>query len=93
MESIEASELAAHSAEYIARAKAGERIAVTEGGEPVACLGPIGQHRSVLDQLIAAGMAKPATGDLRDAFPPPPMPAGAKSLTDVLLEMREEERY
>ena len=85
-------ELGEHASQYVERAKAGERIAVTEQGEPVAYLVPA-EKRSIVDQLMAAGHLKPAVGDLRDHFPPPPMPAGERSLTEVLLEMREEERY
>jgi prevent-host-death family protein len=71
MESIGVGELGEHAAQYVERAKAGERIVVTEQGEPVAYLVPA-EKRSIVDQLIAAGQLKPAVGDIRDLLPVPP---------------------
>ena len=93
MESIGVGELGEHASRYVERAKAGERIAVTERGKPVAYLVPAEKRGSIVDQLIAAGQLKPAVGDLRDLLPVPPAPPGARPLSEVLLEMRDDERY
>ena len=76
----------------VAEAAAGEIVTITDRGRPVARLVPI--RRSRLDELIEAGLATPAKGSLAD-LPPPPEPASpdGPSLTEVLLQMRAEERY
>jgi prevent-host-death family protein len=75
----------------VAEAAAGEIITITDRGRPVARLVPIRQSR--LDELIDAGLATPAKGSLADLPPPEPSPPGQPSLTQVLLQMREDERY
>ncbi|WP_419945613.1 type II toxin-antitoxin system Phd/YefM family antitoxin [Candidatus Poriferisodalis sp.] len=87
-------ELKQNASAVVARAEAGEEITVTNRGRPVAKLVPhIHQpRRSRLEELIARGDATPATRDITDL--PPPLPAlPGRSLSEVLLEMREEERY
>ena len=78
---------------YLDRVKAGETLEVTERGEPVAELRPRpSERRSILDQLIAEGRATPATMRPRDIPPPLPDPdPTGPTLTDILLEMREED--
>lgn len=49
------SELRANLKAYVERAKAGERIVVTERGVPVARLGPA-EEESLLDRLERAGL-------------------------------------
>jgi prevent-host-death family protein len=99
MESIEITELAAHLAEYIARANAGERIAVTKDGKAVAYLAPANEPHSVFDQLVAAGHVKVSgrrVGDLLDFLdrePPPAREPGERPLSEVVLGMREEARW
>jgi prevent-host-death family protein len=81
---------------YLDRVKAGETLEVTEYGQPVARLGPrAAGDVSPLERMVAEGRATAPTQDLRAWLrdePPLDWPAGAPSLTDVLLEMREEER-
>ena len=80
---------------YLARVKAGETLDVTEHGQPVAQLGPrLAKPISILDQMIADGRAKPATRRPSDIPPllPNPDPDGP-TLTEVLLQMRDEERW
>jgi hypothetical protein len=43
--------------------------------------------------MVAAGQVRLATGNLVDHLPPPPAPPGTRPLSEVLLEMRDEERY
>jgi|SRR6185437_6251601 len=77
---------------YLARVKQGECLEVTEHGRPVALLRPLPAAASWLESMIAAGLATRAQGDLLElGHPPPPMP-GERSLSEVLEEMRNEER-
>lgn len=81
---------------YLDRVKAGETLEVTEHGQPVARLGPRPpQPRSILDQLIAKGEATPAKGDHRLLPPPPPPPEGydGPTASEILQQMRDEERW
>lgn len=65
---------------------------VTERGEPVARLTPLeGRPTSRLDQLIAEGKATPARGNLLELEPLPPVEG--KPVSQILIEMREEERW
>jgi prevent-host-death family protein len=81
---------------YLDRVKAGERLEVTERGRPVALLVPLPPNGDSLAQMIADGRVIPATGDLGEylrTHPPlPPLP-GKKTLTEILLEMRDEETF
>jgi prevent-host-death family protein len=78
---------------YLARVKEGETLEVTEHGQPVAQLGPRPTAPlSIIDQMVADGRATPATFDHRKIPPPPKMedPSG-RTLTQILLEMRDED--
>ncbi len=78
---------------YLERVKAGETLEVTERGQPVAELRPCPpERRSILDQMIADGRATPATIRPRDIPPPLPDPnPSGPTLTEILLQMRDEE--
>ena len=88
-------ELKQNASEVVARAEAGEEITVTNRGRPVARLVPHIRHprRSRLEELIARGEATPATRDITEFLPPPRPALPGRSLSEVLMEMREEERY
>ena len=88
-ERVGVDELQEHASRYVAMAKAGKRVPVTEKGELVAYLVPADQPRSVFEQLVAAGKRK----GIADLLPIPPAPPGEKSLSETLQEMRDEERY
>ncbi len=76
---------------YLDRVKAGETLEVTEHGRPVARLEPQPpEHVSILDRMIAEGRATPARGSLADLPPPIKLPPG-KPLSQILVEMREED--
>jgi hypothetical protein len=50
---------------------------------------------SRLEQLIAEGRARPARYSLRESlrrYPPVPRPPGMPSLSEILAEMRADER-
>ena len=71
---------------YVDRVKDGETLEVTEHGRPVAQLRPLPPSTSVFDRLVAEGKITPAAGSIRDLPPPLPLPPGAKTLTQTLLE-------
>ena len=93
-EKIGIRELRQHASRYVAMAKAGKRVAVTDRGKLVAYLVPADKPTSVFEQLVAAGQVERATGKgFSDLLPVPPCPPGEGSLSDALQEMRDEERY
>ncbi len=94
--SIGIRELRQHASKYIRRAQAGETVIVTDRGEAVAQIVPVEKYGGVLDRLIAEGRVTPAKGDLTEFLrehPPLPRKPGEPTLTEVLLQMREEERF
>lgn len=78
---------------YLDRVKQGETLEVTEHGQPVAQLGPRrSTPTSILDQMIADGRATAATISPRDIPTPLPDPdPGGPTLTEILLQMRDED--
>ncbi len=83
-------ELRQNASEYVRRAGAGETLEVTDRGRPVARLAPLPKAESMLDRLIAEGKATPATADLLDLGPPLPPTPGARPLSELIDEMRED---
>ena len=83
-------ELRQNASQYVRRAEKGETIEVTDRGRPVAQLTPLPQPQSVLDRWIAEGKATRPTGSLADLGPPAPRPRGARPLSEILDEMRED---
>lgn len=80
-------QLKQNASEVVARAAAGELITVTDRGRPVARLIPLAH--SPVEQLIAAGLARPALRPLAE-LPPPTVVADVSS---ALAQLRDEERY
>ena len=80
---------------YLRRVKNGESFDVTEHGQLVARLGsPPTEPVSAYDRLVAEGRITPATVDHRTVPMPPSIPDPSdRTLTDVLLEMRDEESW
>ena len=83
-------ELRQSASALIRRVMAGETIEVTDRGRPVARIVPL-RGQSVIDQMVAEGRATEARGDLLDVKPSAPV-SGKRSLSDVLAEMRADER-
>lgn len=80
---------------YLDRVKAGERLEVTEHGQPVALLVPLPPAGDPLARLLAEGRATPPRRDLAEVlrrYPPRPARPGERSLSSILEEMRAEER-
>ena len=92
-EKIGIRELRQHASRYVAMAKAGLRVPVTDRGELVAYLVPAGDGGTTFERMKAAGQVRPAIGNLLDLMPPPPTSPGQKTLTETLLEMRDEEDH
>ncbi|HEX9800795.1 MAG TPA: type II toxin-antitoxin system prevent-host-death family antitoxin [Thermoanaerobaculia bacterium] len=81
---------------YLDRVKEGERLEVTEHGRTVALLVPLPPEQDPIARLVAEGKMIPAKGSLGDWLREnPPLPAlpGQKTLTEILLEMRDEEEF
>ena len=78
---------------YLDRVKQGAALQVTEHGRVVAVLRPVPPHASRYDILLAQGLITPATKSIRDLPPPRKMPPGSRPLSEILDEMRSEERY
>jgi len=87
MTTISIKTLKANAAEVVAQVAAGETVVITDDGRPVVQMTPVKKSR--LQELIDSGRATPATGSLEDLPQPDPGPP----LTELLLQMREEERY
>ena len=83
-------ELRQNASVLIRRVIEGETIEVTERGRPVARIVPL-HGRSVLDQMISEGRATAARSDLLDVKPLRPV-AGKRPLSDVLADLRADER-
>jgi prevent-host-death family protein len=77
---------------YLDRVKRGEALTVTEHGAAVAILRPLSRESTVIERLIAEGVARPATRSIRD-IPRPLLLKMDKPLSEILREMRDEERY
>lgn len=75
----------------VAEAAAGGEVTITDRGRPVAQLVPIASGR--LDELVAAGRARPAKRPLSTLPLPSRRKAGQPSLSATLAEMRDAERY
>ena len=77
---------------YLERVVAGERLAVTDRGRPVAMLIPLPPAATLVERLVAEGRAVPASRSIDDL---PPwkgrIPAGlGERLQRALRELREE---
>ena len=88
MESVGIRELRQNASVWVAKAKAGLTIQITDRGRPVARLVPIGPSEQARDQLIAEGQLVPAgvpRSPLRatDLIKGPP-------LTSILDEQRSD---
>ena len=76
---------------YLDRVKAGEVLEVTERGHAVALFTPLPGPATALEQLVAAGRATAAGGDLL-ALGPPLGPRPRRRASRALDELRRNER-
>lgn len=92
MERIGVRELNQNTSQVLARVSGGETLEITDRGRPIARLVPVGDDRSMLAKLVAAGRAVAPTG----GGPVPPPPKLGDEDVDVaaaLTAMRDEERW
>jgi len=84
-------ELRQNASKILDMVKAGAIIEVTEHGKPVARLAPI--KRSLFDEYIESGLIRPAENPNWRPHPGRVKIKGLKTSTEILLEMRAEERF
>lgn len=87
MRRAEIRELQQHAYAMVAEVVQGETATITDRGRPVAQLSPLPASR--FEQMLAAGVIRPASRRLQDL---PPAEEG-EALMPTLLEMRDDERY
>ncbi|HEX6513285.1 MAG TPA: type II toxin-antitoxin system prevent-host-death family antitoxin [Chloroflexota bacterium] len=94
MNKVGVRELRQNASALLRRVQAGEIFEVTDRGRPVARLVPF-KPTSRIEQLIAEGRAIPAKGTLAESFrkyPSVQLTPGSKTASEILAEMREDER-
>jgi prevent-host-death family protein len=76
---------------YLDRVKAGEALDVTERGQVVARLVPShGDADSAYQRMVTDGTIRPARRATAELGPP--LPAVGRPLSEVLLELRDEDQ-
>jgi prevent-host-death family protein len=91
MKTVGVRALKQNASAVVAEAAAGEVVIITDRGRPVARLVPL-VHDHVAG-LIAAGRARPARRRLADLGAAPRRRPGVKTLSSILREMRDSDRY
>jgi prevent-host-death family protein len=92
MERIGIRELNQNTSQVLARVSRGETVEITDRGHPIARLVPVGNDRSTLAKLIAAGRAVAPTGGGQVPLPPKLGDEGVDAAAE-LAAMRDEERW
>jgi prevent-host-death family protein len=104
---ITARELTRNASRVLDRVEHGERLTVTRDGEPIAEIIPIDPSERLMARWIREGIVAPPppggyakAGDLARASrellasqPEPDEPGSDRTLTEILMEMREAERF
>lgn len=91
MEQIGIRELRQHASRWLRRVADGESFEVTDRGRPVAQLVPVPPD-DPLEALIRSGRATRGRGHLRDLGPPRPPRAGVPLPSELLEQLRADER-
>lgn len=91
METIGLRELNQNPSKAVARVRAGASLIVTDRGKPVLRMVPEIEYSSTLQQMVAAGTARPPAESgmpelILDLVP------GLESLSDILVADRDKER-
>lgn len=82
-------ELRLNLSRYVARARAGTEVIVTDHGRPVARLGPIDEEEAHHERLIREGIVKPAKRPKSTTLPPPiPLVGEGPLVSEMVLEDR-----
>lgn len=87
MDTVGIRELKANLSRYVARARQGERIIVTDRGERVAEIAPLSQEIQILDRLVKE--RRVSWSGRRPVFERGPM-HGGPSVSDAVTEQRRE---
>lgn len=90
MERIGVRELRQNASVYLRKVKAGESVEITERGRLVAVMSPPALSPS--ERLIAGGQVTLGAGTWADVQPLPADPDGL-TLSEILRQMRDEERW
>ncbi|HLG01604.1 MAG TPA: type II toxin-antitoxin system prevent-host-death family antitoxin [Acidimicrobiia bacterium] len=91
MDQVGVRELKQNASRVLERVKQGEALEVTDRGQPVALIVPIPKG-GVVERLIAEGRATSPRGNLSE-LPPPRRPrAGTRLPSEVLADLRSDER-
>lgn len=85
-------ELRQNASAVLRRVIGGESVEVTARGRPVALLVPVPEPDDVIDRLVSQGLARPAKGNLSELPPPLQPEPGTRLPSEVLAELRSEER-
>ena len=91
IESVGVRELRQNASKVLDQVKDGAIIEITEHGVPVARISPI--TKSLYDEYIESGLIKPARNPNWRPTKNPAKIIGKKTSTEILMEMRAEERY
>jgi prevent-host-death family protein len=91
MTSVGVRELRQRASELLRLVEAGETIEVTDRGRPVAVLAPL-PDRGALERLRATGEVQAAAGDIDDLLPPLPARPDGPTPSQVLADLRRDER-
>jgi len=78
---------------YLRRVQRGERLTVTEHGKPVAELIPKVTTMTVLEELVASGLATAPTNTTTHWWDLPRITISGPSLSDDIIRMRDEETW
>jgi prevent-host-death family protein len=92
MRTIGIRELRQRASEYIRLVESGETIEVTDRGRPVAMITPIKPALTEREQLALEGKLILAEGP-RGPYSPVPLDPQKPTLSEILQQMRDEERY
>ncbi len=85
-------ELRQNASVYLRRVQAGERFEITDRGEPIAELGP--RSQTAYDRLVREGVINPAKEPIDiGAWPGMQVEPGRPTASEILQQMRDEERY
>lgn len=91
MRQISIRELRQNASVWLREVRSGERFEVTDRGRPVAMLVPMPEGGE-LEKLIASGRVKLPTLDFLDLGPPLPPVPGVPLPSEILEQMRADER-
>lgn len=91
MKSIGIRELRQNASRYLRLVEAGETLEVTDRGRPVALLVPPPSGTGY-DRLVGEGRIRQGDGRLAELGPPLPPRSGRPPLSEVLEDLRRDER-